>query len=415
MIFSTAPVVDTSHDDWATYAHDYTRTAMQHQATGITTGNVAALKLRWHVKVPTGGGYASPLVVAGTLYGTGSYGTVVALSAQNGSTRWTRVLQGNFAGNPILATPTLAGGVLYVVEHYRFPSPSYISALRATDGVVLWRKVMGGPSHASPVVVNGTVLSSFSQSDDDNGEPVIQGGIRAYRASDEAVLWTWYVDGTRTNNGGGSWGTCAQRNRNIYCGTSNTYYAFTPAQESIVTLDVSTGHYLGRGLSPQPPTDDDFGGGAMINGNTVFAQSKSGTFWGFPMAGGALACHTYLGAPDGLGGVAAPTTDGSTILVGGGIYGTNPQVPTTGKLFALNAANCGIKWSMPLPSPMRDYAALVPGLGLINVNNLTQAFDINTGKALWSYAGAAAYRNAPTVVPSGVYVEAASGDTYAFR
>ena len=100
-------------DDWVTFAHDFQRTGLQTQSTGITAATVSQLRQRWKVTIPdTLQGcnycciYGSPVVYDGNVIVPSYNGTLYDFSATDGSIRWktklatggsfTNGLQGSF-------------------------------------------------------------------------------------------------------------------------------------------------------------------------------------------------------------------------------------------------------------------------------------------------------------------------------
>jgi outer membrane protein assembly factor BamB len=64
-----------------------------------------------------------------------------------------------------------------------------------------------------------------------------------------------------------------------------------------------------------------------------------------------------------------------------------------------------------------EYAAITDGVAFAAVDSTFNAYDLQSGHILWSYAGPSGdyFPAGPVVVPSGVYVCDIQGWCYAFK
>ena len=101
---------------------------------------------------------SSPAVYRGTVFIGSVDGSLYALDAATGHTRWSKDF-----GAPsgfLLASPVIAGGVLFIGGG----SDEWIWAVDPTDGEVLWSYETGENVNTTPAVVNGWVyVASFDQ------------------------------------------------------------------------------------------------------------------------------------------------------------------------------------------------------------------------------------------------------------
>ena len=115
--------------------------------------------------------YSSPVVVNGVLYVGSTDGNIYVLNATDGAKIWNYTTDGQ-----VLSSPAAADGVVYVgsavipppvkFHHGNHPlsiTTGAVYALNATNGVQLWKYVIGGYGvSSSPAVLGGLVyVGSF--------------------------------------------------------------------------------------------------------------------------------------------------------------------------------------------------------------------------------------------------------------
>jgi outer membrane protein assembly factor BamB len=136
--------------------------------------------LRWKFNgggtPPSDGMGASPIIVNGVVYTSCYDGNVFALEAASGNLIWnhsTTKLQS------IFASPTFSNGVLYI------PAGSGICALNAGNGEELWKFTVTYPIQASPTVAGGVVYVGGND-----------GNLYALDAQTGTELWRYSSGGT---------------------------------------------------------------------------------------------------------------------------------------------------------------------------------------------------------------------------
>ena len=388
-------------DDWTTYAHDEFRTAYEPQDVGIERDTLVKLKEAWHVRLP-GPVKASPLVAGGSAYFATRTGTVVALVAKTGTHRWSATIA---RGEDIGMTPTLADGKIFVGTQ-----GGTFAALDASSGKMLWKIVLPGVMRGEPVVEHGEVIEG--QAGGDQPE-CVRGGVNAFDERTGATKWTWNVS-ERTDDGGGVWSPITYDGRRLIFGTGNTCHHVALAADALISLTPG-GVPQWTYTSTDSRNDEDLGGATQLYGNVAIITSKDGTILAVDArTGRRLARRRLPLTVVGFGGIGAPSTDGTTLVVTGG-SSDSPEVPhVTGTLVGLDR-KLDVKWKLRTPFPMWGYVAIADGLGFTTFAKHLVALDPGTGKVLWSAPLSTNSYASPTVVPSGLYAVDLAGDAYAFR
>jgi len=388
-------------DDWTMYAHDAFRTAYQPQDVGIERATLAKLKLAWHVRLP-GPVKSSPLIAGGSAYFVTRTGTVVALVAKTGARRWTITVAN---GDDIAMTPTLAGGKLYVGTQ-----SGTFAALDAKSGKLLWKVVLPGVMRGEPVVVGDEVIEGQAGGD---GPACVRGGINAFDVRTGTVTWTWNVS-ERTDDGGSVWSPLTYDGRRLIFGTGNTCHHPARAADALVSMSLN-GALQWLYTTSDSRNDVDLGGATQLYGNVAIVTSKDATIYAIDARNGKpIARRRLPTATMGFGGIGAPSTDGTTLVVTGG-SSASPEVPhVKGTLVGFDR-NLNVKWTIRTPFPMWGYVAIADGLGFTTFAKKLVIIDPGTGNVLWSARLSTNSYASPAVVPSGVYAVDLAGDAYAFR
>jgi outer membrane protein assembly factor BamB len=111
------------------------------------------------------------LYVAG---GTSSLSFVFALNASTGALLWNSA-----TGDNVDTTPAVANGVVYVGSYN-----GNVYALNASTGTLLWSYSTGTFVESSPAVANGVVYVG-------SGVGTVNGNVYALNASTGALLWSY--------------------------------------------------------------------------------------------------------------------------------------------------------------------------------------------------------------------------------
>lgn len=415
------------------FAYDYHRTGYNPNVTKLTRKNVSKLKLRWEANIGDTV-FASPVTYAGNLIvvaeGTRSDqpGSVVYdLSTKDGHVIWKFALGRKAKMTPVIDPVT---GLVFVG---REGPDSYLYALRLLDGSIAWHQPVRGLLMASPVVAGGWVYAGRS-----GGDPpaCTQGGVTAFNESTGAVGWIWNVDPNH-KKGGSVWGAIAYSGSHLIFGTGNTCEEPITTANGAVSLDLSGKPAWSMVAVKDSHADSDSGGGVMVLNGRAHFINKNGEFYALSNESGNIEWETDLNTEAGngnwSGGFASPTTDGTTIVEGSGLFkntgshsggdaefclmpGVKPDEYFQGYHSKLQGMNTSghVLWSVSMPNRLVGYVAIAQGMGFVGLNQKFVALDLSSGKTLWSYPTPDYINASMVVVPSGLYGADQAGNVYAF-
>ena len=134
--------------------------------------------------------WSSPTVADGVVYicskvivYTGPYdgyswSSVYAFNANNGDLVWEYKDNSTYGISP----PTVSDGVVF------FGMGSYVGALDASSGALLWKRIMNGTVKSSPTVVNGVVYLGSAPTP-------LDGGVYALNATNGDEIWNYPIYG----------------------------------------------------------------------------------------------------------------------------------------------------------------------------------------------------------------------------
>jgi len=329
----------------------------------VNASNVGSLEVKWQTptQFPMG---RSPVLVNGALY-TDDY----AFNASTGALLWD-------SGLSISSEPTVVNGVEYVGGG-QYPD-TFLYALNATNGEILWAFPTGSTVSSSPTVVNGVVY--FGSSD---------WNVYALNAATGALLWKYttqsYVDSSP-----------AVANGMVYIGSSDHYlYALDASSGSLVWK------YMTFGVIQSAPS---------VSGNNVYFGSSSPDlyFYALNATTGTLVWKSQMN-PIGEGAVR-----NSPAVANGLVYVADEYE----YLYAFNASTGAVVWKYS-PGPFNlENASTVVANGVVYMTLLALdsviAVDAHTGSQLWSYRGSENNSPAsPPIVANGVvYVVGTAGDVH---
>jgi outer membrane protein assembly factor BamB len=423
-------------DDWTTFARDYRRSGFEASLTPFSPATVSKLRLRWR-KYLGGEISASPLAYAGNIIvvtrGISKFTTagsfVYDFRAKDGRELWRFAM-----GAEGKMTPTIdpVAGLVIVgnVQRNRTDS-SYLFALRLLDGSVAWRQQIHGTLHATPIVVGGRVYVGRAGADPPE---CLQGGITALDESTGKIEWNWNVD-PHPHEGGSVWGAIAYDGAHLIFGTGNTCQGLVPTANGAVSLGLDGKPVWSIVAVKNSYYDSDTGSGVMLFGGRAHFLNKNGRLYAVDQETGKLEWTTDLnpsaGPPSWLGGFATPSTDGSTIVEGSGLYkngnsavsgdycllsDVKPDESFTGLYSKLQGMDMSgrILWTRSMQNRLVGYVALANHIGFVGLNQDFVAFDVSTGRTLWSYHVPYYIDASVVVVPSGVYAADDGGNVYAF-
>ncbi len=445
-------------DDWVTFAHDFQRTGLQTQSTGITAATVSQLRQRWKVTIPDVVAgcticrvYGSPVVYDGNVIVPSYNGTLYDFSATDGSIRWKTKLtnggsfNGGLHGSLLRATPVIdtADG-LVLIGTWRNPvQPSALFALHLSDGSPAWTATVGGAIRAAPVYANGVVYEGWAGGD----EPYcVNGGVSAFNAQTGALQWTWLTNPvTNPNGGGGIWGALAWDGSHLIFGTGNVCGGSDLVAQGAVALNPDGSTAWSFQVDPDVSDDDDTGGGVLIQNGIATFINKNGSLYSVDAGTGHRLESTPMGAARGEGGFATPTSDGSITVVGAGFIPTSnsehferhdalcwnrkidylaqPRIwnkkgpsridPGFGSLLEAVDSTGSILWSLPMTNTIDAYSAIAGDVVFAPMDQDMDAVSISSGSILTAFPAANVFEAGAVIVPSGLYMVDYSGDVYA--
>lgn len=417
-------------DDWITFAHDFQRTGLQTQSTGITAATVSSLTQRWRTYL-FDDIYSSPIVYNGNVIVVTYGGVVYDLSAVDGSIIWkTTISAATYEYTRSAPTIDTADGLVFMGTWYAIggnltkPQPSHLFALHLSDGSVAWQATVPGMIHDSAVYANGVVYEGWSGGD----IACVNGGLRAFDAQSGAVKWSWITNPvTNPGGGGGVWGAPGWDGSHIVFGTGNTCQG-EAWDQGAVALNPDGSMAWHFQADPTIADDNDTGSGVCVVNNTDTFINKNGSVYMLDATSG----HKINSVPLGgiKGGHATPTTDGSTFVVGAGFFPTSsgaarrtpmevfsrPRSTNPGFTSYLKAVTASgtVLWSIPMSDAIDAYAAINDDVVYEGMDDSVDAISLQTGTILAQFPGQSNFNAGPVVVPSGLYTADHSGYVYAY-
>ncbi len=192
-------------DDWLREAHRDTANWLMHGRTydeqrfsplrQINVDNVQRLGLVWSRELGTSRGLeATPLVVAGVIYTTGTWSMVYAMDAKTGELRWTYDPKVPRTRARIICCDVVNRGVaFYGNKVYVGTLDGRLIALDAVSGNPVWETVTIDQSKpysitGAPRIVKGMVLIGNG-----GAEMGVRGYVSAYDAEDGTLVWRTYT------------------------------------------------------------------------------------------------------------------------------------------------------------------------------------------------------------------------------
>lgn len=416
--------------------------------TSVDAENASGLKLAWVFAFPgSTRSRVQPTVAGDVLFTADQFGTVYALDAATGCTRWTvqsdkeirspLIVGTNAAGEPdVLYFGDIAGQVhaidlatrqiVWTVRPDAHPQATITGAIRLHEG---------------RLYVPISSLEVVAAMDGAYACCTFRGAVAALDVRTGATVWKTYtiaeapkVQGknrTGANQFGPSgapvWSTPTidpKRGR-LYIGTGENYsHPATATSDAIMALDLASGRIVWtfqatandvwNAACPSGPNcpvntgpDYDFGAAPILvelpdNRAIVLAGQKSGDVYGLdPDKGGAVIWKAKPGRGGIMGGVHwGMATDGKTLFVpisDLSVYPKDAHLPAQSGMHALDVATGKALWSTVLPnacngakwrcSPGVSAAAtLAPGVVFGgSLDGSLRAFSARDGKILWTF------------------------------
>lgn len=185
--------------EWLSYGRDYAETHYS-PLSRINASNVDRIELAWTYETRTDRGTleATPVVVDGVIYATGTYSVIFALDARTGAEIWrwdpAIVRGGRAAGGPSACCgPVNRGVAVYQGKVYAGLLDGRLVALDAETGDPVWVRQTTPPgsdyaSTGAPRIVEGMVIIGNA-----GAEYGVRGYVTAYDAETGDQIWRFYT------------------------------------------------------------------------------------------------------------------------------------------------------------------------------------------------------------------------------
>ncbi|MCI4366506.1 MAG: PQQ-binding-like beta-propeller repeat protein, partial [Thermoplasmata archaeon] len=399
----------SSTNDWPEL-HKDSRLGGHASMSPLTAGNASRLGVAWATDL-YGAALDSPVVAYDPLLGkTLAYigtesGNVLAIDAGSGRTVW-----GAWLGSPILSTPAVYNGSLYVATA-RTPA---MYRLNSTTGVVECSVVSPESVAGSPTVFdagkrNATV---FFGAEDTN---TVSGPLMAMDANSCRILWTFTGYAYRA----GSWDPLAAAvNRT---GVALVLFGTADPDSSVYALNAKTGKEIWRFQTYNPPPGVfDVGAGVTVsppgaNGfpdGVAYVPTKFGDMYALDLSDGALIWNTSFNTIAGVteGGRSTAALDGENL-----VFGYN------GGLFDLNATSGAVLWRYTDPGAAEAISSpAIAGVGkhaIAVVGDVRGGVDVvamSNGTMLYRYQTGGYITASPAVSGGNLLIASTDGFLYDF-
>lgn len=413
--------------DWVTMGYDLQSTYNNTKETKISKDTVASLKFAW--KMPPGpqdGGtnvikmYGTPVVVGDTLY-AGAADGIHAFNANTGAQIWAFADGDAISG--ISSSPSYENGILYFTT-----SNGSVMAVdvRNNPPEIKW----DSPPQAadlgfSSAIIAGDFIITGNSTLDTIADPPYRGGVTARHKADGSLAWHSYTCDT-TEDGCAVWGSVSvdPTLKTVFAPVGNNYSKAGPGSDSVFAFDVATGNvkwhkqvFAGDVFNltnlDLTKKDWDFGANPVVfdyNGKKlVAAGAKSGVLyvWDREAGGDPLQSRDLGGFSQFLGGIFQGLAfDGQRLItVCNGATstapGSEPDDPNlkggTSVLYALEPDTLNIIYERQLRAPVWNPITIANGVGFLGMQTTLEAFDVETGAALFTYV-------VPGTIGSGITI-----------
>ncbi len=382
-------------------------------------GAVSALRennggLLWQYRTD-GAVYTAPLVVDGVVYVTAYVDNgpsfVYALRASDGKLLW------SYTRNSYVPSPLVVDGVAYLAS-----ADGLLAALRASDGSVLWhREIQQGQGVSLAEVANGVLYGATYESQG-------PGHVEAWRASDGSLLWqsraSLYlldvIDGV----------VYASLGNDVEALQANTGAVFwhtmldgSPSQtplilsNGVVYVTATVNNLSGTAAVPAHGGGYDLETIPLADARKMVPEKQfTSSAYALRATDGAVLWHYKGQETNGLPSgfiVSNGTVFGCTQVVTG--VSTTGGYITAGYVYALQASTGALLWSYAVPNNQSVVITMAHGVIFVGSDNAFYALQASTGSLLWRSPLDAAVDTAPVVDGGVVYVGANNGITYALQ
>jgi polyvinyl alcohol dehydrogenase (cytochrome) len=405
---------DSTGDDWTLYGHDYANTRLNPNEFEITSDTVSGLTKAWSVDGLVGVS-GTPVVSEGIVYFGDWTGTLQAVDALTGEEVWATEV-----GSFIVGSPAVTEEAVYA------SSGRTLFRLDRETGTEVWRAETNehplAQISASPIMVDGLVIQGTASAEVTipQQEYTFRGTIGAYNVETGEELWRFYAtpNDETAGAGVGIWSTPAIDDERglLYVGSGNTYAEPTaPLGDSILAIDYITGELEWSTQFTYPdvfsagnPTGKDADVGASPNlwtsdgRDLVGAGDKAGVYHALDRETGEVVWEATLTPGSYLGGEIGSAAFVDERLVAVSNVGDAATNSPTNKaiVFALDPDSGEILWQTDeLPGLIFGPVGAVPGLAFAGTDQgVLYAFDVETGKELWSHEAPDRTGGGPSIV-----------------
>jgi polyvinyl alcohol dehydrogenase (cytochrome) len=371
--------------------------------TKLSAANVSTLVEAWTFAM-AGSATGTAAVVNGIVYAP-SMGQLVAFDAAAGGMKWT-------SPQNIPGSVSYDEGKLYVQN-----AGGVVVQLDAATGAPGWQAPVGSfGGFGTPLPVGNKVLVGASSGEEnlvaENAQ--FRGKAVALDKATGKVLWEHFT-AVPPASGAAIWSSPSVdlEAGMAFFSTGNNYTGMAGDEsDSIIALDLESGMLLWKyqalandvytTVNRGPGPDLDFGTNPIVfeggGKKLVGAGQKSGQFWALDRMTGQVVWMHQVGGGCGIGGVFNNGAfDGKNILVSSwGCAGTST-------LKALDAASGNPVWMQTLPAQSWAPITVANGVGFVPSQNTLNAFDVATGKTLYTTMVAGSISSGAVVVDGFVY------------
>jgi glucose dehydrogenase len=400
--------------NWTTMGYDLQSTYHNTKETKITKDNVSQLALKW--KIPTtpvdAGGqkiqmYGTPVIVGDTLY-IGASDGVHCVDANTGAEKW--VYAEGSAAVGVSSSMSYENGILY----FTASGAGGVIALDVTQNppVTKWDMVSTPDNLGfSSATIVGDLIVTGNSILDTATTPPYRGGVTALHKSDGTPAWQAYTCDT-TEDGCAVWGTVSvdPTLSTVFAPVGNNYTMAGPGSDSVYALDAKTGDVKWHKqvtpgdtfvvTNPLVGNDWDFGANPVVfdyNGKKlVAAGAKSGQLYVWDRElGGTPVARDLGGHSAWIGGVFQGLAfDGERLIV---VCNSATSTAPDGEpddpaakggnsvLFGLEPDTLNIIYERQLSGWAWNPITIANGVGFVGLQTKLEAFDVATGKVLFTY------------------------------
>lgn len=187
-------IIQAEQENWLTHGRTYSEARFSPLAD-INRNNVTQLGLAWSYKTGTRRGLeASPLVINGVMYTTGSWSRVYALNAETGAELWTFDPKVPGAvGRKACCDVVNRGLALWKGKLYLGTLDGRLIALDARDGSVIWEVVTVDQSLSYTITGAPRIVKDKVIIGNGGAEFGVRGYFSAYNAQTGKLEWRFYT------------------------------------------------------------------------------------------------------------------------------------------------------------------------------------------------------------------------------